>query len=99
MGDHIIGDLANVEWLLWQATLSWRALIPLVVVCLWSAVQARRSWSAMFTLVLPFFWFLPIALAGAFTDWRVQEAKTASWVGEAALLSAALQIGMSGHLD
>ena len=37
-------------------------------------------------------------LAGAFTDWSSAEAKTANWVGPAALIVFALQVILSVYL-
>ena len=95
MSDHIIGDLASARWLLWQATFSYRALIPLALISVWNIIEARQRRVAAWSMALPVFWLTPIALAGAFTDWNSHEAKTAGWIGGAALLAMGLQVAAS----
>jgi hypothetical protein len=95
MANYLMGDLATARWLLWQATFEYKALIPLAAISIWSIVLSRWKRAALVILALPLFWLVPIALAGAFTDWSSKEAKTAGWVGGAALLAIALQIAAS----
>ena len=83
------------QWLLWQATVDYLLLIPLGAVCIWSVLVATRNRTALLTLILPICWLLPIALAGAFTDWNSTWVKTADWVGGAAELGAVAQIAVS----
>ncbi len=92
MSNHLVGGLLASRWLLEQATFEYLALIPLALICLWSLVEARRSRNALFVLFLPICWLLPMVLAGAFTDWKSQEVKTADWVGTAALVALVVQV-------
>jgi len=98
MPSNLGGDCRNFVWLLWQATLSYRAIIPVILLSGWCLFDAQKNRRSLFILALPVFWLSPMLLAGAFTDWSSAEAKTAQWVGSAALLAFALQIIFSVYL-
>ena len=98
MSSNLVGDFQSFVWLLWQATLSWTAILPVVLLSAWCLFDARKNRRSLIILALPIFWILPMLLAGAFTDWSSAEAKTANWVGPAALIVFALQVILSVYL-
>jgi hypothetical protein len=91
----VLGDFKTAEWLLWQATLSYRLLVPLFVVFVWSLWALRKERRALHIFFLPACWLLPVVLAGAFTDWTSPIMKTASWIGVVGLAALVFQIGWS----
>jgi hypothetical protein len=92
---YVVGDLKNIGWLVWQGTLSYWLLVPLLVVSAWSFWVSRKDRRALLISFLPVCWLFPVLLAGAFSDWSAQEAKTASWVGGVGLAAVVVQIGWS----
>lgn len=92
---HLVEDCRNFDWLLWQATLSYRALLPIILLSGWCLLDARRDRRSLNIISLPIFWISPVILATAFTDWSSFSAKTANWVGLAALIAFVLQMFFS----
>ena len=91
----MINSIKFSEWLLWQATLQYAALVPLSLVCLWALWRMRADPRALFILANPVCWLTPLAFAGAFVDRTAQEAKTADWVGWVALTALTAQFAWS----
>jgi len=98
MSSHLAGDFRNFLWLLWQATFSYAALLPLALLSAWCLFDARKNRRPLVVFALPICWLLPMMLAGAFTDWNSTEAKTANLVGSAALTAFVVQIILSIYL-
>jgi hypothetical protein len=79
-------------WLLRMATFGFLELAPLAAVCIWGLIEVRRSRRAFLAVALPICWCVPVLLAGVFTDWTSEIAKTADWVGTVALAGLIIQI-------